>query len=48
MSCKKTVAELFIPLLIVLMAADNKAAISKPKKPVGICVLIKNGNTLSP
>jgi hypothetical protein len=48
MSLRKTVALAFMPLLIVLMAAERSAAIMSPSNPVGTCVTIKYGKTLSP
>ena len=44
----KTVADAFIPELIVLMAAERMAETINPTNPVGIFVTIKCGNTLSP
>jgi hypothetical protein len=42
------VAELFIPLLMVLMAADKMAAMINPSNPLGTSFRIKKGNTRSP
>ena len=48
MSATKTVAEAFMPELMVLMAADKMADTSKPTKPGGTLVTMKCGITLSP